>query len=44
MINLPAGFDYTLLINDLLSVGSVFFPLIGFIGAALFINKLLKRF
>lgn len=43
MISFPPGFDYELLITDLLTVGSVFLPIIAGIGIAFFIIKTLKR-
>lgn len=43
MISFPPGFDYSLLITDLLTVGTVFLPIIAGFGIAFLVMKTLKR-
>jgi len=43
MINLPAGFDVSLLVSDLYSTASTFAPILFLVAGAFLVLKILKR-
>lgn len=43
MITLPAGFNYTLLVNELFSIGAQFAPVVFLVAVGFLVLKILKR-